>query len=264
MFRKKNINYIIFVLTMINTSLMYSSYDTKSRVKPTDTGYYEKKADNTVPVVLNPIENIKYSSPITAFIESIPFKEGMSFKKDNVLLTYNCTIMQSEFEKSKSAAEYLREKADNVKKLYDLGGTGKNDLEESESKAKEAEAELKIKQYVVSQCEIKAPFEGQVVEVFVSTHEYIEQGKPIISIVELNNVEIKLILPSEWLTWIKKDMEFLITLDETNTSYTAIMSRITYSIDPVSNTFIAYANFKNPTVDLKPGMSGYAKFEKKL
>ena len=225
-----------------------------------EPGTKESAKQNIVPIIIYPVDNVKFSSPITAFIDSIPFRAGMTFKKGDVLVEYNCTVLRSEKEKAESAAQYLKDKAHNVERLFRLGGTSRNEMVESRSREKEAQEELKIKTYMVSQCLIKAPFDGQVSDIFASAHEYIEQGKPLIEVVDLKKLEIKLILSSEWLGWIKEGTEFKIKLNETSQSYPAKISRITYSIDPVSNTFTAFATFVQTNDEVKPGMSGYADF----
>ena len=80
------------------------------------------------------------------------------------------------------------------------------------------------------------------------------------NVVNLADLEIKLILPSAWLSWLKIGTEFNIKLNETKVNYPAKITRLTYAIDPVSNTFTAYASFAQDNVDVKPGMSGYADF----
>lgn len=218
-------------------------------------------SSRTVPIVMDALDHINYSSPISGFIEHI-FKEGATFNKGDILAQYNCTVMRSEESKAKASVNYLHEKKRNMERLFRLGGASHNEQSEVTNQLKTAEEELIIKSYIVSQCTIKAPFDGQVVKVFGSPFEYIEQGKPLLEIVNLNNVEVKLILPSEWMSSIKKGTQFKVTLNETKQSYTAEIVRVVYSIDAVSNTFVAFAQILNEPSELKPGMSGIADFGK--
>ena len=47
-----------------------------------------------------------------------------------------------------------------------------------------AESDLITAQYSVNACTINAPDDGQVVNLFVEEHELIQQGKPLIEIVD--------------------------------------------------------------------------------
>ena len=254
---------VLIVSTVAIISLgIFKSANTDSHDQPGEALVEWAQDKKNVPIIINPVDRAKFSSPITGFIDHMPFKAGTTFKKGETLVEYNCTVMVSEKEKAKAVADHLKEKAHDMEKLFHLGGTSRNDYMEATSQAKGAQEELTIKSYIVSQCLVKAPFDGQVVDLFASPHEYIEQGKPLIEVVNLKNLEIKLILPSEWLSWIKEGSQFNIKLNETNLKYPAKITRITYAIDPVSNTFTAFATFIQTNEDVKPGMSGYADFGK--
>lgn len=213
-----------------------------------------------IPIVVDAVDHLNYSSPISGFIERILYQEGSVFKKNEVLVEYNCTTMHAEKEKAAAAVDFLKEKAQNMHRLYKLGGASNNEQAEARSQLKAAEEELTIKSYTVSRCNIKAPFDGQVVKLFASPFEYIEQGRPLLEVINLNHLQVKLILPSEWLTRIKEGTTFQIHLNETQKTYTAKITRMVYSIDAVSNTFVAFARLVHNPSDIKPGMSGIAEF----
>ena len=95
-----------------------------------------------------------------------------------------------------------------------------------------------------------------------NAHEYIEQGEPLIEIINLSKIELKLILPSTWLEWVKPGLTFNTVIKETNKRYQAQINRLNHKIDHISNTFTAFATFKHFNKDVKPGMSGMAIFKK--
>ncbi len=247
----------IIMISLMSIAVVKFSYTKVLAPQQTQVEDIDK---SLVPIIISPIENVKFSSPITGFIDKIPLLGGALFKKDDPLVEYNCTVMRAEKEKAAAIAAHLGNKARDMEKLYHLGGASRTEYSEAQSQAIEAKEDLVIKSYIVSQCILKAPFDGQVVSLFASEHEYIEQGKPLIEVVNLSLLEVKLILPSEWLGWLKIGTEFNIKLNETDENYPAKITRLTYAIDPVSNTFTAYASFIENGVNVKPGMSGYADF----
>lgn len=216
----------------------------------------------SVPVIISPSEKAKLASPLTGFIEKINFKVGQIFNKNDVLVDFDCTVLRSEKEKVEAIVNGLSTKAEGLERLFKLDGASKLEVTETRSKLREAQEELEIKTYLVNQCQLKAPFKGQVTELYASGHEYIEQGKPLMDIVNLGDLELKLILPSEWLSWIKEGTEFSVSINETQKIYKARISRLTYAIDPVSNTFTAYGAFNEAILEITPGMSGNAEFKR--
>ncbi len=214
-----------------------------------------------VPIIIAAEEWAKISSPLSALIAKTPFRNGQIFKTGDILIAFDCTVMKAEQKKMQATARYFSQKKSDFQKLYDLGGASQTELNEIISRSEEVQEELKIKNHIVSHCNIKAPFDGQVIELFVSQHEYLDQGKPLIEIINLDKLEVKLILPSEWLSWIKIGSPFVIELNETQKKYAAKISRLTYAIDAVSNTIIAYGEISQNHPDIKPGMSGIAEFK---
>lgn len=214
----------------------------------------------SIPVIIDAENEAELSSPITGFINKIDFKSGNSFKKDDVLIEYDCTVLKSELKQAEAAVENLSVKSASMNKLFKLDGASHVEVTEAKQQLTEAMQEKNIKSHLVKQCIIQAPFNGQVVELHVNNHEYIERGEPLIDIVNPENLELKLIVPSEWLSWVKIGTKFEVIIFETNKSYPAKITRVVYKVDHVSNTFVAYATILDDTKNIKPGMSGVASF----
>ena len=73
--------------------------------------------------------------------------------------------------------------------------------------------------------------------------------------------EVELIVPSSWLHWIRKDLEFSIAVEEVKQSLEGKIIRIGSMIDPVSQTFNVYGQLKPTDLNLIPGMSGLVTIE---
>ena len=110
------------------------------------------------------------------------------------------------------------------------------------------------------QCVIKAPFDGQVVESLINEHEMPQSNAPLLRIVKTGRLELGLIVPSNWLVWLKRDTRFRFHVEETSTSHEARVLRLGAVVDPVSRTANIEALLINPSDNVRPGMSGTATF----
>ena len=80
-------------------------------------------------------------------------------------------------------------------------------------------------------------------------------------ILDDGELEIELIVPSAWLTWLSSGSGFSLRVDETGREYDAEIARIGAAADPVSQTVRLEARFRKHPTDVLAGMSGTARFE---
>jgi membrane fusion protein, multidrug efflux system len=144
--------------------------------------------------------------------------------------------------------------------LEKFRAVGKHDVEISKARADKAEAEARGLQSRLAQCEVVAPFDGHVAELTINVHEQPQPGKPYLVIVGNGRLEIELIVPSHWLSWIKPGVQFQFNVDETKKIYEARVARIGASVDAVSQMAKIIAVFDAGTEGILPGMSGAAHF----
>ena len=85
-------------------------------------------------------------------------------------------------------------------------------------------------------------------------------GKPFLKIIKSGALEIKLIVPSRWLVWLRRGQKFEFAVDETAKSYPAKVMRISTEVDPVSQTVEIFGRLAQGT-DVLVGMSGIARFK---
>jgi multidrug efflux pump subunit AcrA (membrane-fusion protein) len=111
------------------------------------------------------------------------------------------------------------------------------------------------------ECElIIAPYDGKVMNVGTSIFTSIEQRQPLMSIVGDGLLEADIVVPSNWLKWLKKGHEVKITIDETGETLDATVIKLGATVDAVSQTIELKAQFNKKYETLIPGMSGIVKF----
>ena len=123
-----------------------------------------------------------------------------------------------------------------------------------------AKAELNIAKLNVDRCEIIAPYDGKVMDVYTSIFSTIEQRQPLMDIVGDGLLEAEIVVPSNWLKWLKKGHQVNITIDETGETLDAKVISLGATVDAVSQTIELKAQFSKKYESLIPGMSGIVKF----
>jgi len=205
-------------------------------------------------------EKVSISSELAARVEKINFLLGDAFKKGDVLISFDCEIYKAQKEVIQANYDSANIQLKNDKELLDMRSIGKLQYQLSESALRKAKAELNIAKLNVDRCEIIAPYDGKVMDVYTSIFSTIEQRQPLMDIVGDGLLEAEIVVPSNWLKWLKKGHQVNITIDETGETLDAKVISLGATVDAVSQTIELKAQFSKKYESLIPGMSGIVKF----
>ena len=201
------------------------------------------------------------SSELVAQIEVLPFKPGQSFRRGETLVQFDCRRYEADLRAAKAEVQASDVTVKQNRQLLRRGAGGSNDLAISEAKLAQSEAAVDALAVQLTQCLIKAPFDGRVAERFVDVFELPGANKPLLKIVKDGNLEIDLIVPSNWVVWLEKGKRFKFAIDETGSEHDAEVERIGALVDPISRTIRVTARLLADGRLVRPGMSGSATFE---
>jgi len=201
------------------------------------------------------------TTDLVARASSVGFREGQRFNKGDILIAFDCRRQMSELAAATAQQKEMEVAYQSALILEKRNAGSRQDTEVSRARVDRASAEADGMRAKIDQCEIKAPYDGRVVDLQIQAHEMPIAGKPIISIVADGDAEIELVVPSSWLIWIRAGADFAFFVDETRRSYPAKIVRVGAAVDAVSQTIKIYGSFVSAP-EVLPGMSGAADFLK--
>ena len=213
-----------------------------------------------VRIQLVSLHDVVISSQVEGKIDRMPLKDGDTFKRGQLLVGFDCELYEAQLSKAESAAEAAGKVYAVNKQLGVLRSVGELDVEQAKSKAKQADADAAYVRATVERCQIVAPFAGRVTRRIAAQFEYVPAGKPLLQIVDSQNLELKLNVPSMWLAWLRIGTGMQIHIDDLNADYVGTIVRLGARVDPVSQTLEVIASIKGKPPELLPGMSGWARF----
>ena len=216
--------------------------------------------ERTARALVSATEKVSISSEISARVEKINFLLGDSFSKGDVLISFDCKLYKAQYDVIQSNYDSAKIQLENDKQLLEMRSIGKLQYQLSVSALNKAKAELKISTLNVKRCEIIAPYDGKVMDVYTSIFTSIEQRQPLMDIVGDGLLEAEIVVPSNWLRWLKKDHPVKITIDETGETLDAKVISLGAAVDAVSQTIELKAQFNEKYETLIPGMSGIVEF----
>ena len=203
------------------------------------------------------------SSEIAGEITELSKFEGDSFKKGEPLIRIDCSIYKAQKRKIDVEKEIARLELEKNKKLDTFGSIGTFDIQISQENFNKQKAESDIAAINISRCDILAPFDGKIASKKVAKHQNIKPQEELLEIVGIDNLEAKVVVPSSWLVWIKKGMEFDLFIDETKTTIKAQVVQWDSVVDSSSQSITIRAKLIKPYENIIPGMSATANFYQK-
>lgn len=218
-------------------------------IETTDVRFQLVSSDKTV-----------LSSQIPGKITKLKINTGDSFKKGQVLVAIDCATYYAKRKKVLAELNLERSKLKVQNQLQKLGSGSILEKTLIEAEIQKVKADLNVIDITLQRCQIKAPFSGQVIERSGMPFQYVDVGQPILEIVDNSNLEIMLIVPSNWLSWIKVGQPFSVMIDETQTTHKATISRIGAHVDSASQSVNLVGKLQTSNNKLFSGMSGTASF----
>jgi membrane fusion protein (multidrug efflux system) len=205
---------------------------------------------------LTPKRYTTLAAEVGAKIQSLPVPEGGSFKAGQTLVQFDCSLQQSQLQKSKAALDGAEAGLRSTTRLSELNSAGKLELEMAQAEAAKARADVSFNTLLLGKCHVVAPFGGRVSDQKVREQQYVQPGQALMEIIDDGVLELEFIAPSSWMSFLKAGSPFEIRIDETGRSYPASILRTAARVDPVSQSVKFTGVIRGRFPDLVAGMSG--------
>jgi RND family efflux transporter MFP subunit len=209
---------------------------------------------------LSPLSSTVLSGEIAGTIEELPLREGDRFKAGDRLVAFDCTLHRARLSKANAQQDEARKTFEVNKRLDKLGSVSTLELDAAQARLAAAQAETAMMKAMVERCAIAAPFPGRVAAMNVRRYQYVAEGEPLIEILDDRELEVEMIVPSRWLTWLAAGTGFVLHVEETDRDYPAEVTRLSARIDPVSQSIKVFGRVLDGQAELLSGMSGRALF----
>lgn len=215
---------------------------------------------SSVRFVIQPPREAQLASQMNGRLDRFLFVDGASFRKGDRLAEFDCAERKAQLDKARAAQEKAEKTEIAQKQLRDLKAISDLDYDIARATLREAQADVAMASSQVSQCYIVAPYGGRVVRRIANQHEHMTVGAPLMQIVESGVLKLELLVPSNWLRWLKKGTEFRIHVDELDTDVKGRVTSLGAKVDAASQTIDIRAEIVGSAPGLLPGMSGTADF----
>jgi membrane fusion protein (multidrug efflux system) len=207
---------------------------------------------------LTPRQFTTLSSEMAGRVDRIATQVGAHFQKGDVLVEFDCAVQRAQEQRARAVLTQAERTYTIDQRLVALKSMGQLELDVAGAEVVKAKADVAAAVAVTSKCAIAAPFSGVTVEQKVRAFQYTTPGQALLDILDDHGLEIELIAPSHWLSWLRPGYAFQVHIDETDKTYAAKITRLGGRVDPISQSIKVIGEITGDAPELMAGMSGRA------
>lgn len=217
-------------------------------------------SDGRVRALVTAKQHAVLSSQQAGRLARLEVNTGDRFRKGQVLASLDCDIQRAQLAEQRAELAAAETALGVQRQLAGLKSGSALDAATAEAAMGKAKARLSVAAAGVEMCDIRAPFDGRVVERRAEPYQHVAAGQPVVEVQDDTVLEVEAILPSAAVAWLKPGTPFTLAVDETGKEYAGRLTRLGVRIDAASQSIKVVGELTNPPRELLPGMSGTARF----
>jgi len=218
----------------------------------------------------------KLSTEVSGQVEAVNVEVGDLVEAGSALIRLDREIEQLTLQalqaKTKQASAELSDsqrRYQDAKRLLKQKSISENDLRLLEAEVevdaamlKQQQVEQRRQQARIARHILQAPFSGVISERLTEAGEWIEPGRPVLTLVAVDDLRIEFRVPQEYYSSIDKQTTLDVTLDAfPEREFAGTIDAVVPVSDPISRTFLIHVTVDAGDARMTPGMSVHGKLQ---
>ncbi|PSV24125.1 MULTISPECIES: efflux RND transporter periplasmic adaptor subunit [unclassified Photobacterium] len=206
---------------------------------------------------INAIDFAELTFSTPGKLVAINFKDGDVVKKGQLIAKLDSSKAKADLDKAASSLTTARNKVKRVAELNrkQPGALSKQDFEELQDAANLAAADYRQQQAILKDYAITAPFDGELTNFTKSAGSMIDATTPLVSIYNLNPVEVSYTISQNDLGKAVKGQPITVTVEAyKDMIFNGIVDYVAPAVNKNTGRVAIHARIENPDHILAPGM----------
>jgi membrane fusion protein (multidrug efflux system) len=218
---------------------------------------HEEKWQDTLSAVgsVTAVQGVTVTPELAGTVSEIAFESGAVVAKGDLLVRFDTSTEEAQLKAAKAQLEWTRVSVERERKLRTDSTVSQSELDQAEASWEQAKANADAIQATIDKKTIHAPFAGKLGIRQINVGEYVDAGKPIVSLQSLAPVYTDFSLPQQDLAYLKVGMKVRVSADTyTNKNFEGSLTAINPDLDQTTRSVRLQATLDNPEQLLRPGM----------
>ena len=201
------------------------------------------------------VQGVTVNPELPGIVSEIAFNSGAVVAKGDLLVRLDTSLEEAQLRALEAQEELARINVDRERTLRSQNMVSQSELDTAEATLKQNKANADTVRATIEKKTIRAPFAGRLGLRMVNLGQYLDTGKPIVSLQSLNPVYADFSLPQQDLAQLKTGMRVSLTTDAyPGRQFEGKLTAITPDLDQSTRSVGLQATLENPEQLLRPGM----------
>jgi membrane fusion protein, multidrug efflux system len=217
----------------------------------------EEKWQGTITAIgsVMAVQGVTVTPEIPGIIREIAFESGATVAKDALLVKLDTSVEEAQLRSLKAQEELASLTLTRERTLRSQNMVPQSELDTAESTLKQTQGMADATRATIEKKTIRAPFAGRLGIRMVNLGQYLDTGKPIVSLQSLAPIYMDFSLPQQELARLKTGMAVRVTTDAyPGRQFEGKLTAINPDLDAQTRSVGLQATFENADQLLRPGM----------
>ncbi|MDP4208556.1 MAG: efflux RND transporter periplasmic adaptor subunit [Bacteroidota bacterium] len=225
------------------------------KVKIATVGATKVKADLHYSGTVEPSQTIPLTFQTSGTVTKILVEEGDVVRKGQLLAIADKADNESMYNAAVAKYHQAKDAYDRLKSVHDKGSLTDIKWVEMETNLKQAESQMELTKSNLDKCYLKAPDNGMIGRRNIEPGQSAMSASAPIELVKINTVQVKIAVPENEISKIRKGMKAKFTISALNDkAFEGNVTNVGIVADRISRTYDVKIAVPNPNLEMKPGM----------
>lgn len=217
----------------------------------------EEKWEGTLSAIgsITAVQGVNVTTEVPGLVQDIAFEPGALVAKGDLLVRLDTSSEQAQLRAMEAQVDLARVNLERMTKLRAENMVSQSDLDTAEATMKQNQANADAIRTTIEKKTIRAPFAGRLGIRQVNLGQYLDVGKPIVSLQSLSPVYADFSLPQQELSRVNTGMRVRLSVDAyPDRRFEGQLTTINPDLDAATRSIGLQATVANPDQILRPGM----------
>ena len=201
------------------------------------------------------VQGVTITPELAGTVREINFESGATVAKGDLVVKLDTSSEEAQLRSLDAQVQWAKVTLDRQASLRTNQIGSQSDFDSAEATWKQAVANADAVRAIIEKKTLRAPFAGQLGLRQVNLGQYLDAGKPIVSLQSLTPVYADFSLPQQELGKLKPGMKVRITIDTyPDRKFEGTLLALNPDLDSATRSVALRATFDNPDQALHPGM----------
>ncbi len=210
-------------------------------------------------------QDVQVSADTAGRIEWVGPREGERVNKGDLLVKIDVSALKAALNHAEAQFKLAEDLYQRRRRLFERKIIAKEELDQSETQRTLAATDYEQIKVKYEHGFPRSPISGVINYLYVDAGEFIDTGKPLADIVNIDRIKINVQVPELDIRFVRKGQTTPVKIDAfPEKELTGVVNFVAFKADPATKTFLVRTVIDNPAGDIRPGMIARVVFVRRL